>query len=401
MASLDVRRHQQLRRLIAAGVPADFADWFDYVAIVALLAFYWQEGPFSLALLAVVLGTPYVTAGPFAGAMVDRADLRAVLIFANLGRALTTAALIFAPSVLMVLVLVLVRGVIDSAFTPARQAAIQILAQQDQLDTVNSLVHGINQLSKIAGPAVAGLLLLRLTPQLIFGVNAAISLLAALMVLRIDIPVRQLAAQGQKETLISGVSSGFAEVMRNPKLLAAIVFAAISMFAVFFYDAFISLLTINFGFATSIYALTVAAVGGGGVLGAIIAAKTNFGDRHLAIMAAGALVSGAAIVALSLFSIFGYKLPVLAFVAVFFAVGVCTAFIQIPYRSLLQHEAPAGKIARVVATGEAVSVIAMLSAPLLGGILVYQFGIGFAFLAGGVLLIMAGLAGALFSSISR
>lgn len=35
------------RRLALGAVPAEFADWLDYAAIVALLVFVWQEGPFS------------------------------------------------------------------------------------------------------------------------------------------------------------------------------------------------------------------------------------------------------------------------------------------------------------------------------------------------------------------
>jgi hypothetical protein len=45
-----------LRRLVAAQVPADLADWLDLVALGTLLAFSWQLGQTVLAsLLAVTL----------------------------------------------------------------------------------------------------------------------------------------------------------------------------------------------------------------------------------------------------------------------------------------------------------------------------------------------------------
>ncbi len=394
MADFNVLKHKQLRRLVLAGIPADFADWLDYVAIVALLVYTWQTGPWSLALLALALGLPYLLIGPFAGVLVDRSDLRSVLILSNLGRALSTAFLVFAPNATILLILVFTRGAIDSAFTPARQASIQMLAQDDQLGPVNAIVHGFNQLSKIAGPALGGLLLAVISPQWIFAVNALVSLSAMAIIWGISIPARKPDPEVEQGGLYFRILAGFKEILANPKLLMGIAFVAISLFAVFLYDTFIVLLAVDFGFNATIYGLTIAAVGGGGVVGALIAVRVELKDRHLRIMAGGALLSGIAIAVLGLFSIFNYDLPMLVFLSVFFGVGACTAFMQIPYRALLQLEAPAQKMARVVAAGEAISVIAMLSAPLLGGLVVARFGTGFPFVLGGGLLIAIGLVGA-------
>ncbi len=398
MADFKLGEHKQLRRLVLAGVPADFADWLDYVAIVALLAYTWQSGPWSLALLALALGTPYLVVGPFAGALVDRADLRLVLIFSNLGRALVTASLIFAPDATILLMLVFLRASVDSAFTPARQAAIQALAQEHQLGPVNAMVHGVNQLAKVAGPALGGLLLALFSPQWIFVLNALVSLLAVLIIWNISIPARKTDRKAEGKATSLRVFAGFQEVLANPKLLTGIMFVAVSLFAVFLYDTFIVLLAVDFGFGATVYGWGIAAVGGGGVAGALLVARVELGDSHLRLMAGGALASGVAVAGLGLLSIFGYALPMLVFLAAFFGVGVCTAFMQIPYRALLQREAPASKMARVVAAGEAISVIAMLSAPLLGGLLVAGFGAGYPFVAGGGLLVAAGLAGALLRS---
>jgi hypothetical protein len=46
--------------LALASIPADFAVWLDYAAIIALLVFVWGEGPFVLALFAFCLTLPYV-----------------------------------------------------------------------------------------------------------------------------------------------------------------------------------------------------------------------------------------------------------------------------------------------------------------------------------------------------
>src|SRR3954468_9640881 len=92
-----------LRRLMVASVPADLADWLDYVAIIALLIYSWQQGPFALAWLTVAMSIPALIVGPFTAVLVDRSDLRWALVASNAGRALTTFALIFVPNLWVLL----------------------------------------------------------------------------------------------------------------------------------------------------------------------------------------------------------------------------------------------------------------------------------------------------------
>lgn len=79
-------------------LPADFADWLDFVAIGTLLAFVWKAPSYANVFLAVGMGAPYLIVGPFAGALVDRLPIRTVLFWSNLGRALAIGALFFASS---------------------------------------------------------------------------------------------------------------------------------------------------------------------------------------------------------------------------------------------------------------------------------------------------------------
>lgn len=95
----DILRIPAQRRLLLAAIPADFADWFDYVAVVALIAYVWGQGPLALAFLALAFSLPYVVAGPLLAAWVDRAELKRVLLWSNLGRGVLTFALAVAPNV--------------------------------------------------------------------------------------------------------------------------------------------------------------------------------------------------------------------------------------------------------------------------------------------------------------
>jgi len=183
MSTSDLRA--ALRRLLIAQVPADFADWLDFVAIGALLAYVWMVPPYVFAVLAVSMGLPYLLIGPFAGVWVDRSKLNRVLILSNLGRAICTAALFLAPHWPVLMVLIALRAGCDTFFTPAKQAAIQALTDDDTRMRANGRSHAINQMSKIAAPALGGTLLIWLAPQQIFLINALVSLIAVLLMWRL------------------------------------------------------------------------------------------------------------------------------------------------------------------------------------------------------------------------
>ncbi|MDB5505431.1 MAG: putative NreB protein [Devosia sp.] len=377
------------RRLLLAGIPADFSDWLDYVAVVALLVYTWQQGPFILALFAVALTLPYVIAGPLLATLIDRSDLRRVLIISNLGRAAATLVFIVAPNPFVVLALVFVRGVIDSAFSPARQSTIQLITPPDQLMAANGAHQGINQLSKIAGPAAGGVLLALLPIGSVFAIDALLSLLAAMILLGIKLPQRPVSTAKSSDAWTE-LSAGFREFLGNRTMLFALIIAAFAYFAFFIYDTLIALLAVDFGLGTTIFGLSIAASGAGGVIGSLVGGVLPAG-RPFVLMSPGALVSAPVAILLGAAALAGWPVPALVFLVAMATAGGATAFMLLPYRTIIQRETPPDRIARVFAAGEAVTMAVMLSAPFLGSLIATGFGTGAAFIVGGVLLLGLGV----------
>lgn len=388
------------RRLAFASVPADFADWLDYAAVIALLVFAWGEGPFVLALFAFVLTLPYVAVGPLLAVYVDRTPLARVLVLSNIGRALTTLALVVAPSTAAVLGLVFLRACVDSAFGPARQAAIQASTPPEMLGTANGLHHAINQTSKIAGPAMGGLLLALIPAQAVFGINAVLSLLAAALVWGIALPARPKPETEAPTKFFADLLAGVAEFRRSRLLLAALVFSSVAYFAFFLYDALIALLTQEFGLGATAFGISIAASGGGGLLGALLSGRLA-ARWPMPTMIWAAIFSGLVTLALALAAIVGYALPELLFYAVMALAGGSTAFMLVPYRTIVQREAPPDRIARVFAAGEAIIMAVMLSAPFIGSAIAAAYGTPVAFAAGSAMLIALGLASSLVLALTK
>ena len=369
--------------MLLAQIPADLSDWLDFVALFALLAFAWEEGPEALALLFVGMGLPYAIIGPLAGAVVDRADLRRALVLSNAARAAVTLALAFAPNLPILLALVVLRSSADTFFTPAKQAAIPALVPDTGLTAANALSHIINQTSKIAGPGLGGMLLLLLAPSQVFYVNAAISAVAAVLLAGLPADLRPPPTE-ERERLARRILQGLGAYRARPSLAAALGLMAAGFGCFALYDAQIPLLTRSLGFDETVFGVAIAAVGFGGVVGALLVG--NVGDRvgAFATMGLGAVVGGLLTAPLGLAGASRIDLQMAVFVLVFAVLGVATAAVTVPYRTVLQRTAPPGTMARVVAVGEGVTTLAMLLVPLAGALLVRQFGIGAPFLVGAI-----------------
>lgn len=376
------------RRLALASVPADFADWLDYAAVVALVVFAWGEGPFALAMFALALSLPYLLVGPFVAVVVDRMPIRTVLVISNLGRGLVTLGFAFAGDTTVLLALVFLRGCVDSAFTPARQAAIQASTPEALYGVANGLHQAINQTSKIAGPALGGLLLAIWPAQNIFMLNAVLSLVAALIALSVILPPRPAPSEERGKFFTESLK-GIGEFRRSRRLMVALIFSACAYFSFFLYDALIALLAEGFGFDATAFGLSISASGFGGLVGALLAGSMA-GKRPMLAMSLAAVISGATTCAIAVSAVMGWPVQLPAFLLVLGFMGGATAFMLVPYRTIVQADAPPDRIARVFAAGEAVITTTMLAAPLIGSFIASQWGTPAAFLVGGIMLVLLG-----------
>jgi hypothetical protein len=73
--------------------------------------------------------------------------------------------------------------------------------------------------------------------------------------------------------------------------------------------------------------------------------------------------------------------------------GGTTVFMMVHYRAVIQRETPPDRIARVVAAGEAIMILALMTAPFIGSLITGMAGVGAPFFVGGVLLTLIGLSG--------
>ncbi len=154
-----LRRHRDLRLLLAAGLVSMTGDWLLGVGLTySVYAITGSTLASAVTLLAAFV--PQVLAGLVAGVFVDRWDRKRTMVAANLLLAigLTPLVLLEAGDRIWVVYVVLVwESVVEVFFAPAEQAMLPRLVADEELVTANALNAQSQQLSRLVGGALGGI----------------------------------------------------------------------------------------------------------------------------------------------------------------------------------------------------------------------------------------------------
>src|SRR6187401_2309459 len=161
-AALALLRENRAFRLLWFGqVVSQLGDWFNSVALYALL-YQLTGSASSVALMMVMQMLPAALVGPGAGVIVDRWDRRKIMIAADVFRDVAALGLLFVRSPSGVWFAYVVTALMVGAvgfFEPARSASIPIIVPRDRLVTANAVAtatwSAMLAIGAVAGGAVA------------------------------------------------------------------------------------------------------------------------------------------------------------------------------------------------------------------------------------------------------
>ncbi len=165
-----LRRPQFLIFAITQSVSL-FGDKLDYMAMLALIAFFAERGGWessqAIAALAVVAALPTVIFGPLAGVFVDRRDRRKVMIVCDSARALMVFSVPFAAlatgSISVIFVLAFAVFLCGLVFQTARMSVLpnlvsdQETAPPNRLLAANSFMNVTGRVATLLGMVLGGL----------------------------------------------------------------------------------------------------------------------------------------------------------------------------------------------------------------------------------------------------
>jgi MFS family permease len=163
----------------------------------------------SLGLVLAAGGLPTLLFGPWGGALVDRVDIRHLLIVTQLVSGLLAAALWLttafgSSSVTVIITINVLSGFVGVVDSPARQTFVSSLVPPEDLSSAISLNGVIMNSARVIGPAVAGLVIVAAGPIPCFAINA-VSYLAVVGALLV---IRPLGTPGTRRPAGGGVREG-------------------------------------------------------------------------------------------------------------------------------------------------------------------------------------------------
>ncbi|HVW80027.1 MAG TPA: MFS transporter [Mycobacteriales bacterium] len=225
-------RSRDLRRLWYATFASNIGTWMQNVALGAF-AYRLEHSASFVAYVGFAQLGPVLVLAPVGGLLADLVDRRKLLVLTNLEQLVFSIALAFVaaaahPSKPLLFVVVVAVGIGNALSGPPLSSLLPNLVPRADLPGAVSLQSVQMNLSRVIGPAIAGVLLPEIHASGVFAINAATYLFAVAGALAIrPVPQTETADVGGWRRMLGGIVVARADPVIRSVLLTI---AAISFF---------------------------------------------------------------------------------------------------------------------------------------------------------------------------
>ena len=353
------------RALIGASAASQIGNWLYNAALLGYVYSATRSaGWVGAATICRLL--PYVLLGPFGGAVADHYPRRTVLLAGDALRMLVMAALAAtvasAGPVALVIGFTALASAAGCAEKPAALALLPRLVGETRLGSANALLHTVQDLGVLIGPAIGAILLAVAPAWVAFAANGATFAVSALLIST----MRPDAAPP------GGRGSGVARLAGGLRTVRTTAFArwliAIVAMVEFTYGAqtvqLVVYATRSLGLGSGGYGVLLTAAGAGGLVSALANGRLSASRRVSLIV----VVTGSLACATQLAYAGVQVLTIALAVTVIGNAGLVSC--EVVGETALARIAPREALGRVIGVFNAVSVAAMIAGAVLAPVLV-------------------------------
>ena len=310
---------------------------------------------------------PMIVMSLIGGILADRVNKQRIMVVLDF----LTAALVLGfillngrvDAVLLVIVVLMVLYGIQGAYTPAVQASIPLMMQEDKIMQANAVINLVSSFAGLLGPVIGGLLfgIYGLAPIVIIGcISFALS---AVMELFIRIPhVRQIKQSGVIAIVKGDLKESFGFIIKEKPILLRVVLMVFLFnlsFSCLMLVGLPVIITQTLEISTELYGVTqgLMAAGGlvGGAMAGVLAKKMDMrGMYRLLVLCAACLVPVGLCLLMGAPAFLTY---VVITAASFLGMMLATMF-TVQILSYVQIVSPANIVGKVISTVMAVSMCA-------------------------------------------
>ena len=382
---LAVARDPGLARIELAFLGFRMGESATWVAI--LVYAYALGGARVAAIVALAQLIPAGLAAPFAAYACDRYRRDRVLLAGYLLQAATigaTALALYSNASLVVTVIVASTTLMADTITRPVQAVIlpSITHSPADLTAANAVSGLADNLGIFFGPLVAGILLTGGRPADVFAVFAGVSLVSAVLTLRLPVVIEPTGARpgATPGAILRGSFGGFRDIAHERRVLLIVLVLSSGMVVIGALDLLFVAVAIDLLHAGQAWAgFLSAAFGFGGVLGALATVALVGRRRMTPALAGSSALFGLPILLISLMP------STLTAPILFGSSGAGFSITSVAGQTLLQRVAPEWMLARVFGVLESLAMFSLAVGAVASGTIVSTFGIGWGLFAAGIL----------------
>ncbi|EZP37825.1 MFS transporter [Janthinobacterium lividum] len=402
-------RNTNFRWLLGGGLVSMLGDQFSMLALPWLVLSLTNDS-LSLGIAVALMGAPRAVLILFGGTIADRYSPRRVLLlskYANAAILLALSGLLMLDqaSVALAYAAALALGVASAFGIPAGTAILPQAVPPQVLQTANSLQMGARQLSLLAGPLLAALVLGAHDGGQQTGMAAlaaafaidALTFLFSAWTLR-QVSLRPLAAATAAQGMWRDMAAGLSMVWRDIALRSCYAYwAVVAFFVMGPLQVALPVLASERLHGAPALGLLMGAHGAGTLAGML---ASSLGGAWLRRRFGATLLAVDAIVAILLMAL-GQIDTVWQGAALLAVTGLLGGYVQVPIFTWIQRRVAPAMLGRAMALFMGIFLgLAPLSAAATGALL-RHLSVGELFCAGGALLLAAAIAAALLTDIAR
>lgn len=190
-------RQRNFGLLWFASLTSMIGDWVLFIAL-PIYAYTLTQSSLAMGIMFMAGTLPRILFGSVAGVFVDRWDRKWTMVAADLSRAFLLLFLLLVRSpewMWIVYVVAFLQSTISQFFDPAENALLPRLVDSSQLVTANSLNALNNNLARLGGPALGGILLGSFGFTNVVLIDSLSFLLSGVMIASIILPASNLEAE--------------------------------------------------------------------------------------------------------------------------------------------------------------------------------------------------------------
>lgn len=355
------------RLLIGASAASQLGDWLYNAALLAYV--YLATGSAAWVGAATIFRLlPYALLGPLGGVVADRYDRRTVLLVGDLLRVALMAALAVAVAVqspiVVVIALTALSSVAGAAERPAAMALLPRLVGEGKLGPANALLHTVQELGVVIGPAIGAILLTVAATWVAFAVNAGTFVVSALLIWRLRRRPATAGAAGD-EAAASQLKQGFTAVWRTRYVVP--IFLIVAMVELTYGAQTVQLVLYaeqSLGLGAEGYGYLLAAAGLGGLLSVLINARLSTSS------AVSRIVVGMAAIFCATQLVYARSETVAVALVVTVIGGIGLVACEVVAETTLARVVPGDMLGRVMGLYDSMGVAAMVLGAVLAPILI-------------------------------